>query len=255
LRDEQGKVLTILSLALDVTERRKTEDKLKNANAELHTLSSRLQNLREVERTAIAREIHDELGQQLTGLKIDTLWITRRITKEEKNIKEKLSDMVEHINDAVKTVRRISTELRPSILDDLGLIAALEWQSQEFEKRTGIRSQFTSNRDELNLEVNLSTNIFRVYQEALTNVARHANATQVETIFEEDDNYIHLIVKDNGQGFDLNEIKTNHSFGLIGMKERAMMLNGDLSIESNKPYGTIVFLKVPIPEGYAKIEQ
>src|SRR6267154_6403799 len=93
LRDEQGKVLTILSLALDVTERRKTEDKLKNANAELHTLSSRLQNLREVERTAIAREIHDELGQQLTGLKIDALWVAKRITMEDKSIQEKIGDM------------------------------------------------------------------------------------------------------------------------------------------------------------------
>jgi PAS domain S-box-containing protein len=255
LKDEQGEVITILSLVHNVTERKKTEEKLKDANADLHSLSSRLQNLREVERTAIAREIHDELGQQLTGLKIDALWIDKRISKEEKTIREKLSDMVVHINEAVKTVRRISTELRPSILDDLGLIATLEWQAHEFEKRTGIQSQFISNRDDLNLEVSLSTNIFRVYQEALTNVARHANATRVETVFEEDGNYIHLIVKDNGQGFDLNEIRTRHSIGLIGMKERAMMLHGDLTIEGNKPNGTVVSLKVPLLEDHAKISQ
>ena len=139
----------------------------------------------------------------------------------------------------------MAMDLRPSILDELGLIAALEWQGQEFQKHTGIQSKFLANQMNCDPEKNLSINIFRVYQEALTNIARHANATLVETILKQEDNHISLVVKDNGEGFDLNEVKKKNSLGLIGMKERAAMFHGDLIIESNKPRGTVIILKVP----------
>jgi signal transduction histidine kinase len=153
--------------------------------------------------------------------------------------------MIALVIETEKAVERIATELRPCILSNLGLVAALEWQGNEFEKRTGIRSQILSSGD-LNLEINLSTSIFRVYQEALTNIARHANASKVDTVLEQTDKHISLVIKDNGQGFDLNEVKKKDSLGLIGMKERALMLNGELSIESSRSNGTVISLKVPL---------
>jgi PAS domain S-box-containing protein len=245
LRDEQGDVLTILCLVLDVTERNKTQAKLQHVNEELHSLSSHLQNIRELERAAVAREIHDELGQQLTGLRIDALWVAKKLETGEKAIKDKVADMVALINETMKAVRRISTQLRPGILDDLGLIAALEWQAQEFEKRTSISSHFKSSHYDMNLRKDLATNIFRIYQEALTNIARHANATKVETSIETTDGHIRLIINDNGQGFDQTQAKGG-SFGMIGMKERALMMGGELTIDSVPQTGTVVTLVVPI---------
>ena len=153
--------------------------------------------------------------------------------------------MISLIDDTIKTIRRISSELRTGILDDLGLVAALEWQGQEFEKHTGIQAQFFSDLHDFNPERNFALTIFRIYQEALTNIVRHANATSVETVFEQKDGYIRLIIKDDGQGMDLNEAIKKGSFGLIGMKERAMMLQGDLTFESNRPNGIIIVMRVP----------
>jgi signal transduction histidine kinase len=154
--------------------------------------------------------------------------------------------MISLIDDTIITVRRIASELRPSILDDLGLIAALEWQGQEFEKRTGVKSYLNHDILDFNPEKELSTTIFRVYQEALTNITRHAHATQVETTIEIKDNYITLIVKDNGCGIDLNNVNYKNSLGLIGMKERALLFKGDLTIECGKSKGTIIILKIPL---------
>ncbi len=203
------------------------------------------QSIREEERTRIAREIHDELGQWLTALKIEAFLIRKTITSEDRTVQEQLSNMVALVNETANAVDRIATELRPGILNNLGLVAALEWQGRDFEKRTGIRSQILSSGD-LNLETDLSTSIFRVYQEALTNIARHAGATKVDTTLERNDNHVFLIINDNGQGFDLNEVKMKNSFGLIGMKERARMAHGELLIESSKPTGTTIKLKVPL---------
>ena len=154
--------------------------------------------------------------------------------------------MISLIDETVKTIGRISSDLRTVVLDDLGLMAALRRQGQEFEKHTGIRSTFSSPLVNFNPERNLAINIFRVYQEALTNIVRHARATEVETQLELTDGYIRLIIKDNGHGIEHNELINKNSLGLIGMRERAIMLNGDLIIENNQPNGTIIILKVPL---------
>lgn len=237
-----------LVLVNDVTEKLKTEVEIKFSYQQLKDLTAHLQRIREEERTRIARKIHDDLGQQLTSLKMDASWIGKKIATEDSSIQEKLSTMISHIDESVKTVRLISSELRPGILDDLGLIAALEWQSEEFGKSTGIKSQFHTSLNDLNPEKNLSINIFRVYQESLTNVARHAQATQVETTLEVQDGHIILIINDNGRGFDLDEVKGKKSLGLIGMRERALMFQGVLTIQSEKGKGTIITLKVPLSE-------
>jgi signal transduction histidine kinase len=192
----------------------------------------------------MAREIHDELGQQLTGLKMDVSWIIRKSTSADKVIGEKLSAMITLIDETMKTVRRISSELRPGILDDLGLIPALEWQTQEFEKRTGIKTLFHAAVNDFTPERELSTNIFRVYQEALTNIARHANASLVKTELQQVNGLVSLVVEDNGQGFDTNGVKKN-SLGLVGMKERARIFKGELIIDSKRSHGTVIMLKVP----------
>lgn len=238
----------------DITDRKKAELELYQRTEEIEELTAHLERIREEERTRMAREIHDELGQQLTGLKMDIAWIIRKNKTEDKPVAEKLSSMILLVDETMKTVRRISSELRPGILDDLGLIPALEWQTQEFEKRTGIKTLFHAAVNDFSPERELSTNIFRVYQEALTNIARHAHASLVTTELEQVNGYVKLVVSDNGQGFDTNGIKKN-SLGLVGMKERARMFKGELTIDSKRSQGTVVMLKVPWAANPQKIEK
>ncbi len=205
------------------------------------------QNIREEERTRIAREIHDELGQWLTALKIEAFLIKKTITVDDTAAQQQLSSMIALVIETEKAVERIATELRPNILDNMGLVAALEWHGKEFERRTGIQSQILSKGD-LNLEINRATSILRVYQESLTNVARHANATIVDTLIEQKDKHVILIIKDNGIGFDMNQVKMEGSLGLIGMKERALLFDGELSIKSSKSNGTVIRLEVPLDD-------
>ncbi len=230
----------------DITEKLKAEEELKASYDQLKELTGHLQRVREEERTRIAREIHDELGQQLTGLKMDTSWILKSKNQSEVMVQERLSNMILLIDDTIQSVRRIASELRPGILDDLGLIAALEWQTQEFEKRTGIRSRFKTEVEDSDFDINIVTNIFRVYQEALTNVARHSQATLVETALEEKNGVLSLIVKDNGVGLNLEEAKNKKSLGLVGMKERALMLHGNLIIKNEEQRGVTIALEIPL---------
>jgi signal transduction histidine kinase len=150
------------------------------------------------------------------------------------------------IDETVKTVRRISAKLRPGILDDLGLIPALEWQGEEFARRTGIQSKFINSSADFVVDRDISTNIFRVYQEVLTNVARHANATSIETTVEESHGWITLTIKDNGIGFDSEDAKHKKSLGLLGMRERALMFHGELTVETGNNRGTIISLRMPV---------
>ncbi len=231
----------------DISERKQAEEKLKQVNSELHSLSSHLQNIQENERTAIAREMHDELGQLLTALKMEVGWLTKKMP-DDAVLKEKGNEILSLVSEMLKTVKRIAMDLRPNILDELGLIAALEWQGHEFEKTKEIQFQFHTNLNDFNPERNLATNIFRVHQEALTNIARHAQATRIETTLETKDNWLRLVIKDNGNGFDVDGEKHENSFGLIGMKERALMLHGELVVESVKRSGTVITLSVPLPK-------
>ena len=237
-----------LILANDVTEKLIAEQMMKQSNLELRELSSHLETIREEERTTISREIHDELGQQLTGLKMDASWLSRKIPQKETVLQEKITTMISLIEDTVKSVRRISSDLRPGILDDLGLIDALDWASVEFERRTGIECKFKPPVEEVSFEKNLSTGIFRVYQEALTNVARHAGASRIKTTFDKSsDNWI-LVIEDDGMGFDSSDVISKKTLGLVGMKERAKMFGGKLNIASKAGVGTVVRLEVPLKE-------
>jgi PAS domain S-box-containing protein len=236
----------LIGMGIDISARIKAEEQLKDSYDDIRLLNDHLETIREEERTGIAREIHDELGQQLTALKIDASWVNEKVKKGDYTVGERLNGMIALIDETVKTVRRIATDLRPGVLDDLGLIAALEWQSGDFEKRTGIKTVFTSQVSDMDIDKKAATGIFRVYQEVLTNVARHAKASLIETRVEIKDNVFRLFVRDNGIGFNMEEVKRKHTLGLIGMNERVLMLNGELALESNVGSGTRVVIKVPL---------
>ncbi len=233
----------LIGMGLDISDRVVAENVLRQRNEEIEKLSAHLQNVREEERSRIALEIHDVLGQQLTAIKMDATWIRKKSTQEQAVV-ERITTMIGLVDDTIKTVRRISSELRPGILDDLGLVAALEWQGSEFEKNSGIHVHFKSNISEVDLPRDFATNVFRIFQEALTNVARHSEATVVDASFTQDSEGLRLVVKDNGVGIHLNEIKNGRSIGLISMKERARIFNGEVVVGNNVPSGTVVTLTV-----------
>ncbi len=236
----------LIGVGIDITQRIQAEKELLLYTEEIKRLTAHLEQVREDERTRIAREVHDELGQQLTGLKMDASWLSRRISADQTTLHEKLSEMTLLMDHTIKTIRKISSDLRPGILDDLGLVAALEWQSAEFEKQYEIKCDFNSEVGDVETERSLATTVFRIYQEALTNVLRHAQATHVESIFKQTDTHMILTVQDNGQGFNECQIKNKPTLGLIGMRERALMVGAKLNIESKNGKGTIVSLQVPL---------
>ncbi len=239
-------VPAILVLANDITDKFLAEENLQRSHEELRELASHLETIRETERTHMAREIHDELGQQLTGLKMDITWLGRRIKSDDDAIKQKLKDTVELIDKTVITVRRIATELRPSILDDLGLVAAMEWQSDEFQGRSEIKAVFTSNVTNIKVSPEIATGIFRIFQESLTNVLRHSGATEVVSSFFSEDDKLTLEIRDNGIGFDEQKVASKKTLGLLGMKERVLLINGTYDINGRPGKGTSVIITVPL---------
>jgi PAS domain S-box-containing protein len=237
---------TTLAMANDITNQVLAEEKLQTSNEAFRSLASKLEEVRESERTHMAREIHDELGQQLTGLKMDISWINKKVQSTDEAVKQKMKETIQLIDKTVITVRRIATELRPSILDDLGLIAAMDWQSEEFEKRHEIISTFTTNVNHLLVNTEIATGVFRIFQESLTNVARHSGATKVISTFNFNNNCINLTIVDNGKGFNEEEVLKKKTLGLLGMKERVLLINGTYQIKGNEGKGTSVIISVPL---------
>lgn len=228
-------------------DRQRAEDKLRRSLDQLRALTTYLQYVREEERTRIAREVHDELGQALTGLKLDMSWLTSRLQKTTPALSDKAKTMTAHIDETIQTVRRIATELRPGILDSLGLVAAIEWQANEFQTRTGVPCVVISTVAETPTEHDFTTVFFRIFQETLTNIMRHARATRVDVELKQDGRNLVLIVKDNGRGISDEEIAGSRSLGLVGMRERAMLMGGEVSLQGAPGQGTTVTLRVPLP--------
>lgn len=249
-RNHRGEIIGLVGVGHDITEHQRAAENLENSRAELRALSARLQSIREDERMRIAREIHDELGQVLTGLKIDVVSLAKKLSDinakaEFGQLMEKTQSIANLINSAILTVRKISTELRPGLLDALGLIAAIEWQAKEFEKRTGIKCRLKLPPDSVVLDQNRSIAIFRIFQEIMTNVARHSLATEVSINIEDREDYLHLEARDNGRGIRASEFSNPKSLGLLGMRERALLLGGEVSIRGVQGKGTTVLLRVP----------
>lgn len=229
----------------DITERKKAEELLTQSYKEIKELSAHLVDVREDERLSIARELHDELGQQLTALKMDISWLGKKMNESEVDLKEKIKEINSLIDYAVNTIRRISSELRPSILDDLGIVAAMEWQIQEFQKKSGIHIQFNVSGNAESVKGNLATGLYRILQEALSNSLRHAKANKIVIHLEQREDKINLNITDDGIGFNADEIKVNKTLGLLGMKERILMMDGEFKILSKENEGTTIHASIP----------
>ncbi|MGH8692299.1 MAG: ATP-binding response regulator [Burkholderiales bacterium] len=222
---------------------RKSE-RLRESEDKLRRLAAHLISVREEERAHIAREIHDELGQVLTGLKMEVTWLAKRL--KDQSLVEKTESMCELIDSSVQTVRKIATGLRPEMLDDMGLVAAVGWQAKEFQKRTGIRCRTRLPPETAKLDIELSTTMFRIFQEILTNVARHSRATRVDIELALGDEYAALEVVDNGIGIQDSALHARTSLGLLGMQERALLFGGDVSIGGTPGRGTRVSVNIPV---------
>jgi signal transduction histidine kinase len=218
---------------------------------QLRALSAHVEAVREEERTGIAREVHDELGQSLTALKMEAAWLGRRAAESDHMssalVFDRMQAMSGTIDAIIREVRRISSELRPGVLDDLGLAAAIEWQAQEFERRTGTPCSVASYIDDEIIDSQVATTVFRIFQEALTNVARHAEATAVQVKLERGDRWIVLEVRDDGRGISSHAATSPRSLGLLGVRERARNLGGAVSIDRDAAAGgTVLRLRLPL---------
>ena len=243
-------VTRALSESEQKREREQAEEKLKRSHDQLRALTGHLQIVREEERTRIAREVHDELGQALTGLKLDLSWLSGKLHGA-RGLQSKIKAMSGQIDATIRIVRRVATELRPGVLDSLGLAAAIEWQGMEFQERTGIRCELRIDVTETIWEQHFSTACFRIFQETLTNIIRHAHATRVEVHLAQDDRELVLTVRDNGRGITEQEIFHARSIGLIGMKERAAQVGGEVAFSGLPGQGTTVTMRVPLPAAAA----
>jgi signal transduction histidine kinase len=229
-------------VAVFVELHRKSE-RLRESEDKLRRLAAHLISVREEERAHIAREIHDELGQVLTGIKMEVGWLAKRL--KEPALLEKTDSMSRLIDSTVQTVRKIATGLRPEMLDDMGLVAAVGWQAKDFQKRTGIRCRVKLPPEGTKLDIDVSTTAFRIFQEILTNVARHSRATRVDIDLEVSDDTLRLDVADNGVGIGEAELDGKKSLGLLGMHERALLFGGQVGITGSPGHGTRVAVTLP----------
>jgi len=235
--------------ALAYQQRLATVAELKDSSKQLQALAASLELAREEERTQIARELHDQLGQALTAMKFDLAWLTERLVKKDASLAKKAKTVTNQMDMMIKSVRRIATELRPGMLDDLGLAASIEWQSRDFEKRTGIVCTVSVPPEELPPAHAQSLAIFRIFQEALTNVERHSGAQHIEVKLYASSETITLLVHDDGRGIQAQEIADLNSLGLLGMRERAKRLGGTFDVQGAPDKGTILSVSIPIQQG------
>jgi PAS domain S-box-containing protein len=247
------------AIVRDVTLRMQNEKAINESNERLHALAAHLQTIREDERTSVAREIHDQLGQELTALKMDISFLRKRIEASNKSpdwdaIFENLKSMSDVADQTINSVRKIARELRPDLLDKLGLREAIEWHTEEFEKRTGIKYGLSFPDEEMNFGMSLNTTIFRILQESLTNVARHSGASEVSIGLNTHDRFLHLEIADNGRGITEDEINNTKSLGLVGIRERAYSAGGELKIEGKKDTGTLLKIIIPLRGAFGKYD-
>ncbi len=245
-----GYLLRIWGTQRDETERKRFEEEIEGSRRQMQSLVAHLQSVSEKERADIARELHDGLGHQLAALKIDTFWLSKRLPDAgaegvRAEMAARLGEMTQRLEQAIAGVRNLSTELRPGVLDKFGLPAAVEWQCREFGRRTGLSCQCRLPEDEPSLSTEHSTALFRILQEALTNVARHAGAKSVQVCLRAAGGLVTLLVRDDGRGVAEEELSSPASLGLLGMRERAEALGGSLKVAKGFYGGTVVKASIP----------
>lgn len=241
-----GVVARVVGTAQDVTDRRQTEERLRDSQRRLRALTARREAILEEERARISREIHDELGQILTASKLDVAWVRDSLPGAPAEIRARLGELASRLDATVKTVRRITTELRPVVLDQLGLAAAVEWLARDFAHRSGLACSVRADLDGHQLPRDTATGMFRILQEALTNIARHAGAASVTVELWAIDHTVCLAVSDDGHGVSDVETSGSDGLGIMGMRERAILLGGALELSSLKPSGTRLSVWAPI---------
>ena len=246
LFDRKGNLIGCRGITRDISQRKALEAELKSSHEKLRALTAKLQDVREDERTSISRELHDELGQVLTGLKIDLTWIAKRLTPGQVQLFGKVQGMRSQIDSAIEYIRRISSELRPKLLDDFGLVEAIDWLVQDFRDRTSIRCRLNTNISHLNISPRASTIIFRIIQETLTNIMRHSNASSAVVSIKRTRKELVISIRDNGRGITRQEISDKKSLGLLGMKERAAILDGKIKLEGAPGKGTGISVYIPL---------
>jgi PAS domain S-box-containing protein len=249
LRDADGTAIGILGVARDIGERKRTSEELLASHVQLRELAHRLRSVREQERAVMARQIHDELGQALSALHLDVAWLRARLTDEDVVLEEKTRSMAALIETSIGRVRTLATELRPAVLDSLGLLAAIEWETQQFTRRTGIPCTHELPPDPPAVDADRSTDVFRILQEALTNVARHAGAGEVVVTLRFWRNELQLSVSDDGRGITAAEIASPQALGLVGIRERALLWDGTVEWRARDGGGTVLDLRLPLANG------
>jgi PAS domain S-box-containing protein len=246
IRDSKGRITRFLGQKEDITQRKIFEEEIVTSRELLRQLATSIEKAREEERSEIAREVHDELGQLLSAIKMDVSTLLRRGFEEPANVGEMAVSIYDLIDRGIRAVQELAARLRPGILDDLGLVAALEWQAEDFERRTGIPCRAQLPKVEPIVGPDLATAIFRIFQELTTNIGRHAQATAVEVCFEEKDNAVSLQVTDNGIGISPSVVDNSASIGLLGIRERLRPFNGSLEFSTPKSGGTRVTVTIPL---------
>jgi PAS domain S-box-containing protein len=245
-QDNKNKTYAVTSIGEDITERKKAEKKLRDSHNQLRSLAERLQLIREEERATVAREIHDDLGQVLTALKMDISSLQRKSNVEPSELTDRTDKMLELVNSSIQTVKRIATELRPGILDDLGLFSAIEWLFEEFQNRTKIKCKLDIEGEMDLIDDEVSIAVFRIFQETITNITRHSRASHTEVKISCFDNELMMEVEDNGKGISVEELDSSRSLGIIGMRERVNILRGEFEVSGDPGKGTKVHVKIPL---------
>ncbi len=243
---ELDRAHTVTALESEIQQRRIAEEDLNTSYRDLRDLAHHLQSIQEDERSRIAGQIHDELGQVLTALKIDLAWIRRNLTDLDGKVEERFKSIGQLIDSTVRTVRRIATELRPRVLDELGLISALEWQINDHRNRSELECRFHCDPQGLDVEPDVATAVFRSFQELMTNILRHAEARKVEVSLVKKATVLELTVRDDGKGLQSLDFRSDNSFGLLEVQERAKYWGGTMSIETSLGNGTEVTLHFPL---------
>ena len=237
------------ALTRESAEHKAIEDDLRGAQERVRAFAARIESAREDERTRVSREVHDGLGQTLTGLKMDLAWLEKRLPEEQQEVAGKMKAMAQVVDTTIKSVRRISSALRPQMLDEVGLIGTIKWQAGDFQVRTGIRCNADLPADEPMLDRAGSTAAYRILQEALLNVARHAAATRVDISLRVGADHLILKIADNGRGMAQAQWRDPKSLGLLGIRERAYLLGGNVDIESKDGMGTTIIFSIPLSPG------
>jgi two-component system sensor histidine kinase UhpB len=246
LRDELGTIVKWFGTSTEIEDRKTAEHALQRSLEELRALAARLQSVREEERTRVAREIHDELGYALAAIKLEFTALLRDLPVDEGPVGQRSQSILKLVDGAIESIQRIATDLRPGILDDLGLVDAVEWVAEDFQTRTGTKVQLALPEVDLAIDRERSTAIFRILQEALTNVAQHANATQVSVRLAEEAGFLTLEIQDNGRGITVEQLSASDSLGILGMRERSLLLGGDLVVSGVPAFGTTVTVRIPL---------